>query len=52
MISRRNFPGSLFAAETKRYKIRDIQTLTLTGPRTYLLTNVTAGNGSYGIGEA
>jgi L-alanine-DL-glutamate epimerase-like enolase superfamily enzyme len=57
MISRRNFLGTLaaaplWAAETKRYKIRDLQTLTLTGPRTYVLVKVTADDGTYGIGEA
>jgi L-alanine-DL-glutamate epimerase-like enolase superfamily enzyme len=39
-------------AETARTKISDIQTMTLTGPRTYVLVKVVADNGHYGIAEA
>ena len=39
-------------AETARTKISDVQTMTLTGPRTYVLVKVVADNGHYGIAEA
>jgi L-alanine-DL-glutamate epimerase-like enolase superfamily enzyme len=39
-------------AETARTKISDIQTMTLTGPRTYVLVKVVADNGHYGVAEA
>lgn len=42
----------LAAAEAGRHKIRDVQVMVLTGPRTYTLVKVTAENGAYGIGEA
>ena len=44
--------GALAAPDRKRYKIRDVQTMTLTGPRTYVLVKVTADDGTYGIAEA
>src|SRR5271165_5165717 len=40
------------AGETARTKISDIQTMTLTGPRTYVLVKVVADNGHHGIAEA
>jgi L-alanine-DL-glutamate epimerase-like enolase superfamily enzyme len=43
---------SLIAAERKRVKIRDIQTMMLRGPRTYTLVKVVSDDGTYGIGEA
>ncbi len=43
---------ALAAPERRRYKIRDVQTMTLTGPRTYVLVKVTADDGTYGIAEA
>ena len=42
----------LFAAERKRVRIRDIQTMILKGPRTYTLVKVVSDDGLYGIGEA
>ena len=43
----------LFAEpDRRRYKIRDVQCMTITGPRTYNLVKVTADNGAFGIGEA
>jgi L-alanine-DL-glutamate epimerase-like enolase superfamily enzyme len=39
-------------AETARTKLIDIQTMTLTGPRTYVLVKVVADNGHYGVAEA
>src|SRR6476646_8496283 len=42
----------LAAAEKKRFKIRDVQTLVLTGPRTYTLVKVVSDDGQYGIAEA
>src|SRR5579863_1782348 len=42
----------LMAAATAPVKIRDIQTMTLTGPRTYVLVKVVADNCHYGIAEA
>ena len=41
------------AAERKRVKIRDVQTMTLQGTsRTYVLVRVVSDDGVYGIGEA
>jgi L-alanine-DL-glutamate epimerase-like enolase superfamily enzyme len=63
-ISRRRFLGALAAAplpavferlraaERKRYKIRDVQVMMLSGARTYSLVKVTADDGTYGIAEA
>src|ERR1039457_2534395 len=63
-LSRRSFLGSaaalslsgyhrLVAAERKRFKIRDVRTMTLQGPsRTYLLVKVLANDGLYGVAEA
>ncbi|HZT31662.1 MAG TPA: mandelate racemase/muconate lactonizing enzyme family protein [Bryobacteraceae bacterium] len=63
-LSRRGFLGAavgggflsgyhrLAAADKKRLKIRDVQTMVLQGPRTYTLVKVVADDGSYGIGEA
>jgi L-alanine-DL-glutamate epimerase-like enolase superfamily enzyme len=63
-ISRRTFFGALAAvplvadfkrlaaAERKRYKIRDIQVMTLAGPRTYTLVKIVSDDGAYGIAEA
>jgi L-alanine-DL-glutamate epimerase-like enolase superfamily enzyme len=42
----------LAAAEKRRYTIRDVQTLVLTGPRTYVFVKITANDGTYGIAEA
>jgi L-alanine-DL-glutamate epimerase-like enolase superfamily enzyme len=42
----------LRAAERKRYKIRDVQVMMLSGARTYSLVKITADEGTYGIGEA
>ncbi len=42
----------LAAAERKRVKIRDVQTMVLQGPRTYTLVKVVSDDGLYGIGEA
>ncbi len=42
----------LIAAERKRFKIRDVQTMTLKGNRTYLLVKIISDEGTYGIGEA
>lgn len=42
----------LAAAERSRYKIRDVQTMVLKGPRTYVLVKIVADNGAYGIAEA
>src|SRR5439155_1988837 len=45
--------GRLAAAERKRFKIRDLQTMTMQGAsRTYVLVRVIADDGQYGIGEA
>jgi L-alanine-DL-glutamate epimerase-like enolase superfamily enzyme len=38
--------------EKRRYKIRDVQSMVISGPRTYTLVKITADNGVYGIGEA
>ncbi len=43
---------ALAAAVSISTKISDIQTMTLTGPRTYVLVKVVADNGNYGIAEA
>ena len=63
-ISRRSFLGGaagapflaayhrLAASEKRRVAIRDIQTMTLSGPRTYTLVKVVAEDGLYGVGEA
>lgn len=64
-LSRRSFLGGgalctvlprysqLAAAERKRRKIRDLQTMTLQGPaRTYTLIKITADDGVYGVAEA
>jgi len=60
-ISRRQFLGSapwllayhqLAAADKGQLKIRDLQTMTLQGDRTYLLVRVIADDGTFGIGEA
>ncbi len=40
------------APEKRRYKIRDLQCMVLSGPRTYTLVKVSADDGSYGIAEA
>jgi L-alanine-DL-glutamate epimerase-like enolase superfamily enzyme len=64
-LSRRQFLGAaaaaqsltryygLAAAERKRVKIRDVQTMTLQGvSRTYILVRIVSDDGLYGIGEA
>jgi L-alanine-DL-glutamate epimerase-like enolase superfamily enzyme len=38
--------------EKRRYKIRDVQSMVLSGPRTYTLVRVVADNGVSGIAEA
>ena len=43
---------ALAAPNRRRYKIQNLQTITLTGPRTYVFVKVTADDGTYGIGEA
>ena len=43
---------ALAATQSKRVKIRDIQTMILKGPRTYTLVKVLSDEGVYGIGEA
>ena len=57
--SRRKFFGvaggaALFhlSAQAARVKISDVQTMTLTGPRTYVYVKVVADNGHFGIAEA
>src|SRR5712671_2763076 len=64
MLTRRQFLGAaaaapflaryhqLAAAEKKRFKIRDVQTMTLQGPRTYTLVKIVSDDGAYGIAEA
>jgi L-alanine-DL-glutamate epimerase-like enolase superfamily enzyme len=42
----------LAAAERKRVKIRDVQTMVFQGGRTYTLVKVVADDGQFGIGEA
>lgn len=44
--------GRLWAAERKRHKIQDVQTLVLQGARTYVLVRIVADSGAYGIAEA
>ena len=60
-ISRRQFLSTapwlvayhqLAAADKGQLKIRDLQTMTLQGDRTYLLVKVIADDGTFGIGEA
>jgi len=63
-ISRRQFLAAVTAApflnhfhalaapEKGRTKIRDVQTMTLQGGRTYNLVKITADNGAFGIAEA
>jgi L-alanine-DL-glutamate epimerase-like enolase superfamily enzyme len=63
-LTRRRFVAALAGApfltryrllaepEKRRYKIRDIQAMVISGPRTYTLVKITADNGVYGIGEA
>ena len=43
---------ALAAADRKRFKIRDLQTMLFQGGRTYTLVKVVADDGLYGIGEA
>ena len=43
---------TLAAAEKKRYKIRDVQTMVIKGGRTYTLVKIVSDAGVYGIGEA
>ena len=43
---------ALAAPERRKYKIRDIQSMVITGPRTYTLVKVVADDGTYGIAEA
>lgn len=42
----------LAAAAKSRFKIRDVQTMVLQGPRTYTLVKVVSDAGAYGIAEA
>jgi L-alanine-DL-glutamate epimerase-like enolase superfamily enzyme len=63
-LTRRQFVAALAAApflsryhllaepEKRRYKIRDLQSMIISGPRTYTLVKITADNGVYGIAEA
>ena len=62
-LSRRAFLGAavipfltryhhLAAAEKKRFKIRDVQTMVVQGGRTYVLVKIVADDGTYGIAEA
>lgn len=63
-LTRRRFVAALAATpflsryhllaepEKRRYKIRDIQSMIVSGPRTYTLVKITADNGVYGIAEA
>jgi L-alanine-DL-glutamate epimerase-like enolase superfamily enzyme len=63
-LSRRQFLGGaaaapfllryhqLAAAERKRVKIRDVQTMVFQGPRTYTLVRIVSDAGLHGIGEA
>jgi L-alanine-DL-glutamate epimerase-like enolase superfamily enzyme len=44
--------GLLAEPEKGRYKIRDVQSMVLSGPRTYTLVRVVADNGVSGIAEA
>jgi len=43
---------TLSAQQKGRHKIKDVQTMTLQGGRTYVLVKITADNGMYGIAEA
>ncbi|MEP7367636.1 MAG: mandelate racemase/muconate lactonizing enzyme family protein [Acidobacteriota bacterium] len=43
---------ALAAGEKGRVKIRDVQTMTLQGGRTYVLVKIIADNGAFGIAEA
>ncbi len=43
---------ALAAPEKKRHQIRDVKTMVMQGPRTYLLVKVVADDGLYGIAEA
>ena len=64
VMTRRHFCGALAAAvlpagfqalcaaERRRYKIRDVQVMMLSGARTYSLVKITADDGTHGIGEA
>ncbi|HEU4548974.1 MAG TPA: mandelate racemase/muconate lactonizing enzyme family protein [Rhizomicrobium sp.] len=40
------------AAESNSVRIKDIQTMTVSGPRTYVLVRVVTNDGRFGIGEA
>jgi L-alanine-DL-glutamate epimerase-like enolase superfamily enzyme len=63
-LTRRGFVAALAGApfltryhllaepEKRRYKIRDVQAMVISGPRTYTLVKITADNGVYGIAEA
>src|SRR5579885_400940 len=63
-LTRRRFVAAIAAAplvsryhllaepEKRPYKIRDVQSMVISGPRTYTLVKITADNGVYGIGEA
>src|SRR6478672_8753196 len=57
-MTRRSFLASaaaaplLCAADTKRVRIRDVQTMAFLGGRTYTLVKVVADDGQFGIGEA
>jgi L-alanine-DL-glutamate epimerase-like enolase superfamily enzyme len=63
-LTRRRFVAAFAAApflnryhllaepEKRRYKIRDVQSMVISGPRTYTLVRITADNGVYGIAEA
>ena len=57
-MTRRGFLASaaaaplLCAADTKRVRIRDVQTMAFLGGRTYTLVKVVADDGQFGIGEA
>lgn len=39
------------AADAAQHKIRDVQTMTLTGPRTYVYVRILTDDGHWGIGE-
>src|SRR4051812_9327906 len=57
-LSRRAFLGAMpipflaAAADRKRIKIRDVQTMVFEGGRTYTLVKIVSDAGIYGIGEA
>ena len=44
--------GRLLAASKPRTKIRDVQTMMVSGPRTYTFVKITADSGMYGVAEA